>query len=82
MAGSASIGGVKYKWGVIFITTLLHFHFFISLETANTQKSEMFLLRISLGNVNASVVTCQYPQIYNFSFRKTFLETLCNCIYL
>ena len=40
-----------------FITVLLHFHFFISLETANTQKSEVFLLRISLGNVNASVVT-------------------------
>ena len=74
--------GLNINGGVIFITTLLHFHFFISLETANTQKSEMFLLRISLGNVNASVVTCQYPQIYNFSFRKTFLETLCNCIYL
>ena len=37
----------------------------ISLETANTQKSEMFLLRISSGNVNASVaVTCQYLQMY------------------
>ena len=43
---------------VIFITILLHIHYFISLETANTQKSEVFLLRISLGNVNASVVTC------------------------
>ena len=31
---------------------------FISLETANTQKSEVFLLRISSGNVNASVVNC------------------------
>ena len=31
----------------------------------NTQKSEVFLLRISSGNVNASgVVTCQYPQTY------------------
>ena len=48
--------------GVIFITKC---HYFISLEIANTQKSEVFLLRISLGNVNASVVvTCQYPQIY------------------
>ena len=63
-----------YRW---FIAILLHFHYFISLETANTQKSEVFLLRISLGNVNASVVTCRYPQIYNFSFRKEFLETLC-----
>ena len=61
---------LKTNGGVIFITILLHFHYFISLETANTQKSEVFLLRISLGNVNASVVTCRYPQIYNFSFRK------------
>ena len=27
-------------------------------------KHEAFLLRIPSGNVNASVVTCQYPQIY------------------
>ena len=74
--------GLNINGGVIFITTLLHFHYFISLEAANTQKREMFLSRISLGNVNASVVTCQYPQIYNFSFRKKFLETLCNCICL
>ena len=41
------------------------FHYFISLETANTQKIEVFLFKISSGNVNASaVVTCQYPQIY------------------
>ena len=73
---------LKTNGGVIFITILLHFHYFISLETANTQKSEVFLLRISSGNVNASVVTCRYPQIYNFSFRKEFLETLCKCIYL
>ena len=52
------MGGVKNTWGLIFITILLHFHYFISLETANTQKSEVFLLRISLGNVNASIVTC------------------------
>ena len=67
---------LKTNWGVIFITILLHFHYFISLETANTHKSEMFPLRISLGNVNALVVTFRYPQIYNFSFRKQFLETL------
>ena len=54
---------LKTNWEVISITVLLHFHYFISLETANTQKSEVFLLIISLGNVNASVVTCQYPQI-------------------
>ena len=73
---------LKTNGGVIFINILLHFHYFISLETANTQKSEVLLSRISLGNVNASVVSCRYPQIYNFSFRKEFLETLCKCIYL
>ena len=67
---------LKINGGVIFITILLHFHYFISLETVITQKSEVFLLRISLQNVNASVVTCRYLQIYNFSFRKEFLETL------
>ena len=36
---------------------LLHFHYFISLEKLNTHKSEVFLLRIYSGNVNASVVT-------------------------
>ena len=46
-------GGVKIYGGVIFI------HYFISLETANTQKSEVFLF------VNTSgVVTCRYPQTY------------------
>ena len=72
---------LKTNEGVTFITTLLHSHYFIFLETANTQKSEVFLLRMSLGNVNASFVTCLYPQIYNFSFRKEFLETPCKCIY-
>ena len=48
--------------GVIFITTT---SYFVSLETASTRKSEVFMLRISSGNVNASVImTCQYPQIY------------------
>ena len=60
---------------IIFINILLHFHYFISLETANTQ-SEVFLLRISLGSVNASAVTCRYTQSYNFSFGEGFLETL------
>ena len=71
---------LKTNGGVIFITILLHFHYFIYLGTANTHKSEVFLLRISLGNVNASVATCQYPQIYNFNFGKEFLETLCKCV--
>ena len=70
------MGGVKNILGVVFITILLYFHCFISLEIANTQKSEVFLLRVSSGNGNASVVTCHYPQIYHFSFRKEFLETL------
>ena len=71
------MGRVKNKWGsniYYYITTL---YLFISLETANPQKSEVFLLRISLGNVNALVVTCRY-----FSLRKEFLETLCKYIYL
>ena len=73
---------LKIHGGVIFITILIHFHYFISIETANTQKIEVFLLRIYSGNVNASVVTYRYPRIYNFRFRKEFLETLCTCIYL
>ena len=39
---------------VLFITTLLHFHDFISLETANTQNSKVFLWKIYLGNVDTS----------------------------
>ena len=66
----------------MFITILLHFHHFISLETANTEKIEVFLLIISLGNVNASVFICRYPQIYSFSFRKELLETFCKCVCL
>ena len=68
---------LKIHGGVIFITILLQFHYFISLETVNTQKNEVFLLGISSENVDAAVVTHQYPQIYNFSFRKEFLETFC-----
>ena len=61
---------LKINGGVIFITILLHFHYFISFETTKTQTSEMFLLRISLGNVNASVVTCRYSQILQLQFYK------------
>ena len=57
------MGGVKIKWG--FNTRLLHFHYFISLEIP--PKKPMLLFGIYLGNVNASVVTCQFPQIYIFS---------------
>ena len=74
----------KTNGEVIFIIILVHVHCFIPLKTVNTQKNEVFLLRIYLGNGNASVasvVTSWYPQIYNFSFRKEFLETLCKCIY-
>ena len=72
--------GGKYLEKVMVITILLLIHYFISLETE--KKSEAFLLRISLGNVNGLVVTCRYPKVYNFSFRKEFLETLCKRIYL
>ena len=73
---------LKTNGGVIIITILLHFHYFISLETANSQKIEVLLLRIYSGNVNSSVATCRYLHIYDFSFRKEFLEPLCKCIYL
>ena len=43
---------------------LLHFHYFISLETANTQKNEVILLRIYSGYVNVSVAACRYLEIY------------------
>ena len=49
---------LKANGGLLFITVLLHFHYLIFLETANTQKSEVFHLRISLGNVNAPVANC------------------------
>ena len=76
-----------YGWSQKYMGSNIYYYiatlsYFISLKTANTQKSRVFLLRISTINVNASVVTCRYPQIYNFSFRKEFLETLCKCIYL
>ena len=73
---------LKTNGEVIFSTILLHFHYVISLQTANAKKSELFPLRISLENLNASGVTYWYPQIYNFCFRKKFLETLFKCIYL
>ena len=38
------------------IITLLHYHYSISLEIANTQKSDMLLLKISSQSVNGSGV--------------------------
>ena len=72
-AGPTTMGEVKNIWGVKFIDILPHFHYFIFLEKANTLKSAVLLLRISSGNKNTSIVTCQYAQMYNFSFRKKFL---------
>ena len=76
------MAGVKNIWGsnIYYYATLLSlFHFF---GTANTQKNKVFFFRILTGNVDALVVTCRYPQIYNFRFKKEFLEPLCKCIYL
>ena len=72
------MSGDKNKWESNIYYNIATLSYFISLETASTstQKSEVFLLRISLGNVNVSVVTCLYAQIYNFSFRKKILESL------
>ena len=81
VVGQTSMDGVKNKWGkwgsniYYYITTLSSFHFF-----RISQHPEKWI--VSLGHVNASVVTCRYPKIYNVSFRKEFLETLCQCIYL
>ena len=63
------MGGAKNKWDsniYYYITTLSLFHFF-----RESQHPEKWSVPFkNLGNVNASVFTCQYPQIYNFSFRK------------
>ena len=66
-----SRGELKLYGGVIL---LLHFHYLIYLETANTQKSEVFRLIISSVNVNASVVTCS--NLLKKCFRKTSLFVL------
>ena len=63
------MGEFKMYGGVI----LLHFHYFTSLEMSNTQKSEVFLLRIYSGNVNVSVITGQYPKKFT---KKIPLEKL------
>ena len=60
MVGLTSMGGVKNIWGsnIYYCTFIL----FISLETANTQKSAVLLLRVSSVNVNASL-----PDILKFT---------------
>ena len=66
--------GVKKKWGsniYYYITTLSLFHFF---RNSQHSKSEVLLLRNPSGNLQF--------EIYDFSFRKEFLQTLCKCIYL
>ena len=63
------MGGAKNKWDsniYYYITTFSLFHFF-----RESQHPEKWSVPFkNLGNVNASVFTCRYPQIYNFSFRK------------
>ena len=66
------MGGVKNIWGsniYYCITTLSLFHFF-----RNSKHPEKWSVsfRIFSGNVNASVVTYQYSQIYTFNFKNTF----------
>ena len=65
------MGGVKIIWG----SNIYYYNFIIS-ETANTQKSEVFLLRISSGNVNASVFVTCYSNLFKNSLRKTSLFVL------
>ena len=69
---------LKANGGVIFITILLHFHYFIFLETANTQKSGM---RFKNFFSKCECISCSLAIIYNFRFRNKFSETLCKCIY-
>ena len=79
------MGGVKNKCGsniYYYVTALSLIHFFRNSQHPEKWNVSFKNFLISLGNVNASVLTCRYPQIYNFSFRKEFLETLCKCIYL
>ena len=54
------------------MTILLHFNYFISLETTNAQKSEVFFLRISFGNVNASVVIANMLKFTISVLKKNF----------
>ena len=83
-------GGAKIIWGIN-ILLAIYFHYLISLETPNTPKSKVFLLRISLGKLNASeVVTCQYPQTYkkspseklHFLCFLTFYLQVCSIMYI
>ena len=50
--------------------------YFISLETASTQKREALIWRIYSGNVNASVTMNQSSNLLTKSFRKTSLFVL------
>ena len=68
---------LKIYGGVIFITILLHFHYFISLETANTQKSEVFLMRISYKLIPTDILKFQFS-----SFKEEFSKTLFKWIYV
>ena len=66
-------GELKLYGRVIFITTVSLFHFF---RNSQHPENEVFLLRISSGNVNASVVvTCQFTSsiLLKNSLRKTSL---------
>ena len=65
----------------MFISTLLLFHFFRN-GTANTRKSEVFLLRIYSGNVNVSVVTCDILKFTKKVLQKNFTFcALCGSCY-
>ena len=56
---------LKTNGGVIFITILLHFHYLISLETANIQKSEVF----SSKNFFRKCISCYLPISSNLQFQ-------------
>ena len=49
---------LKPNEGVIFITILLHFHHFISLEITKTQKGEVFRSEVRCLFRNSQCVSC------------------------
>ena len=63
---------LKANGGVILITILLHFHYFIFAETAKTQTVEVFVLKISLGNVNEQLLLADILKFTILVLEKNF----------
>ena len=59
---------------IMFRTILLQFHYFISLETANTPKSEVFLLIISLHQLLLVDILKFIISVLEKNFQKLFVS--------